>query len=307
MMLHGTLRWTAGTGALIGLLAVSSPAHAALDKYTLESFGGTYLADCAKPQGPRVVLEADAIVVIDGAKRVSSPHLEGAASWYGQGANEQPEYRTCILARKGEDPGLVFALYEDAKGYYGKLDNDFTDLKGIRPEVLAMTFRLCRLTAALAPTAAPAPAPATKAAPAANPAPGAKATTAGAATAASIEPDSSGGAAAMMKDKNFRAAYTKAMGPRMRERWIAVLDGPAPPNRTVKLGGQEFVQVAACKAHDCAENNMMVLWFAPKKQMYGIVRQAGVNALLGAPPADLTPEVTRLWKETWRPEEAPAP
>ncbi len=303
MTLQPMSRCTSGAAALFALLVASAPAHAALDKDTLESFGGTYLADCANPRGPRVVLEADAIVVIDGAKRVSSPHIEGAAAWYGN--DSPPEYRTTILARKGEDPGLVFAIHEDSEGYYGKLDNDFTDLKGIRPEVLAMTFRLCKAPAAPAPASTPAPA--------AKPAPGATATTTkvtaigASAAVATPEPDSSGGAAAMMKEKNFRTAYSKTMGPRMRERWIAVLDGPAPPNRTVTLAGQEFVQVAACKAHDCAENNLLVLWSAPKKRMYGLVRQAGVNALLGAPPTDLTPEVTRLWQETWRPEAKPTP
>lgn len=279
------------------LLITPAPAWAALDSYSLEAYGGTWLAACADPRGPRVILEADAIVVIDGAKRVSSPHIEGAAAWYGEA--HPPEYRTAILSRVGEDPGLVFALYEDVEGYFGRLDNDFTALEGIRPEVLAMTFRLCRTA-----PAAPAPTPASEVKPAPAPAPGAKA---GAAAVAAPEPDSSGGAAVMMKDKAFRTAYTKAMGTRMRERWIAVLDGPAPPNRTVKLGDQEYVQVAACKAHDCSANNMLVLWSAPKKQLYGLVRQAGVNALLGAPPAEITPEVTRLWQEIWRPETNAAP
>jgi hypothetical protein len=112
----------------------------------------------------------------------------------------------------------------------------------------------------------------------------------------------------MMKDKAFRTAYTKAMGPRMRERWIAVLDGPSPANRNVTVGGQEYVLVAACKSHDCAENNMVVLWAAGKKPLlYGLVRQAGVNAVLGAPTTEMTTEITRLWQETWRVGPKPAP
>jgi hypothetical protein len=91
----------------------------------------------------------------------------------------------------------------------------------------------------------------------------------------------------------------------MRERWLAVLDGPAPPIRTVRVADQNYTLVATCKAQDCAENNMVVLWSAPKKQLYGLVRLAGVNELLGAPPPTILPEVQRLWQETWR-SDAPA-
>lgn len=273
---------TAACAALALGVAFAPPAGAALDDHTLKIMGGTYAADCARADAPRVIVGRDEIVVLDGKRKRTAPHLETAASWYGE--NHAESYRVVLLSRVNDDPGLVFAIHEDEKGYYGVLDHDLT---GIRPEIAKLTFRRCTAgpdapakDAAAKETvkaeAKPAPPP-----PAAAATAGAEATT------------------ALRADKNFRAAYARAMGPLMRERWIAVLDGPAPPSRTVTLGGIDYVTVASCKAHECAENNLVVAWSAARKTLYGLVRVAGENTFVGAPPVAVAEGLQALWQDEW--------
>ena len=267
--------------ALFALAAVAMPAGAALDDHTHEAMGGTYAVDCARADGPRVVVDKDAITVLDGAKSKVAKNIETAASWYGDGGNANEQYRVALLSRVDDDPDLVFAIYEDEKGYYGLLDNV---LDGIRPEVAKMKFRQCKATA---------------------PAKGArelkaKADPVGpAASETKVTPAPTETTAALRADKNFRAAYSKAMGPNMRERWIAVLDGPARPSRIVSFDGVDYAMLASCKDHDCADNNLVVLWSAPKKTLYGLLRRTGENEFVGSPPVAVAEELTKLWQEAW--------
>ena len=78
--------------AVFALAAAATEAGAALDEHTLEAMGGTYAADCARTDGPRVVVDKDAITVLDGAKRKVAKNIETAASWYGDGGNANEQY-----------------------------------------------------------------------------------------------------------------------------------------------------------------------------------------------------------------------
>jgi hypothetical protein len=267
--------------ALFALAAVAMPAGAALDDHTHEAMGGTYAVDCARADGPRVVVDKDAITVLDGAKSKVAKNIETAASWYGDGGNANEQYRVALLSRVDDDPDLVFAIYEDEKGYYGLLDNV---LDGIRPEVAKLKFRQCK-AAAPAKEAAKLWVKADPVGPRES--------------EAKIMPAPPEATKALRADKNFRAAYAKAMGPAMRERWIAVLDGPFKPSQTVILEGVEYVTLTSCKMYDCGDNNLVVVWSAPKKTLYGVLRQAGENAFVGAPPVAVAEELTRLWQEAW--------
>jgi len=267
--------------AVFALAAQAMPAGAALDDHTLAAMGGTYAADCARTDGPRVVVDKDAITVLDGAKKKVAKNIETAASWYGDGGNANEQYRVALLSRVNDDPDLVFAIYEDEKGYYGLLDNV---LDGIRPEVAKMKFRHCK-AAAPAKEARKLKAKADPVGPAAS--------------QVKVMPAPPEATTALRADKNFRAAYAKAMGPAMRERWIAVLDGPAKPSRIVSLDGVDYATLASCKAQDCADNNLVVLWSAPKKTLYGLLCQSGENEFVGSPPVAVAEELTKLWQQAW--------
>jgi len=106
-------------------------------------------------------------------------------------------------------------------------------------------------------------------------------------------------AAGLLYDPKAKAAYTKALGPLAKEPWLARLDGPSPQNRAVKVAGADFVLLAACKNHDCADHNTVLLWSAPDV-VYGKVYQRGKSTLIGSPPPAVASEIEKLWKTEWR-------
>lgn len=107
-------------------------------------------------------------------------------------------------------------------------------------------------------------------------------------------------AAGLLYDPKAKAAYYKALGLLTKEPWLAKLDGPSPQNRAVKVAGDDFVLLAACKNRDCADNNTVLLWAGAPDLVYGKVYQRGRSTLIGAPPPAVATELDRLWKQEWR-------
>jgi hypothetical protein len=103
----------------------------------------------------------------------------------------------------------------------------------------------------------------------------------------------------LLYDPKAKAAYYKALGPLTKQPWLAKLDGPSPQNKAVKVGGGDFVLLAACKNHDCADYNTVLLWSSPDT-VYGKVYQRGKSTLIGAPPPGIASELEKLWKREWR-------
>ncbi len=108
-------------------------------------------------------------------------------------------------------------------------------------------------------------------------------------------------AAGLLYDPQAKAAYYKALGPLVKEPWLATLDGPSSENRAVKVAGADFVKVATCKNHDCADNKTVLLWAAGTPDVvYGKVYQRGKSTLIGSPPPAVAAELEKLWKSEWR-------
>jgi hypothetical protein len=106
-------------------------------------------------------------------------------------------------------------------------------------------------------------------------------------------------AAGLLYDPKAKAAYTKALGPLAKNPWLARLDGPSPQNKAVKVAGADFVLLAACKDHDCADHNTVLLWSAPDV-VYGKVYQRGRSTLIGSPPPAVATELEKLWESESR-------
>lgn len=106
----------------------------------------------------------------------------------------------------------------------------------------------------------------------------------------------------MLADKAFRKAYHRALGESRRERWLARLEGPGVPVRPVRIGGGEYRLVAACKAHDCYENNLVVVFAPASGRLLGKVLQSERPPyFIGDPDGAEQAELDRLWREEWRP------
>src|SRR4051794_8540291 len=72
----------------------------------------------------------------------------------------------------------------------------------------------------------------------------------------------------MLKDSEFRRAYYAVLGDRVKERWLARLDGPANPVDERQEGGEKAVLFNACKPHNCDVNNAVILYVPERKKVY---------------------------------------
>ncbi|MEO8346083.1 MAG: Ivy family c-type lysozyme inhibitor [Betaproteobacteria bacterium] len=273
-------------GVVLALAAVCTSAWAQgkLDVHTMKEFGGTYQAECGNNASPKATVFADALVFLNGDKRIAGSNVQSAASFYGPA--QPSEFRTVLLS---ETPGaqLRFAIYVDKSGPYLKLDPDTKLLSAIGPALLEQKFRRCD-GSATAVKSAVAPAP---------PQGSSSANSAKTFKGSALHELSAPG---LLYDPKAKAIYYKSLGPLSKEPWLAKLDGPSPQNRPVKVAGADYMLLAACKNHDCADFNAVFLYSAAQDVVYGKVYQRGKSTLIGAPTPAVASELEGLWKKEWR-------
>lgn len=107
-------------------------------------------------------------------------------------------------------------------------------------------------------------------------------------------------AAGLLYNPKAKAAYYKALGPLVKQPWLAHLDGPSREYRPVKVAGDDFMLGSTCKNHDCHDNTIVLLWSGAQNVVYGKVVQKGRSTLIGAPPPAVATELDRLWKAEFR-------
>lgn len=98
----------------------------------------------------------------------------------------------------------------------------------------------------------------------------------------------------------FKAAYTKALGPKAKTPWLAKRDGPAPLPSHQQVAGERYVMNSFCKNHDCADNSAVILYSPEKSVVYGTIHEKGKTTLIGDPPSAIATELATLWKKEWR-------
>lgn len=257
--------------AIILLAAENAPALSQdrLDADTFKAFGGTYMSDCKNPASPRVTVFADALVFLNGDKRIAGSNVQAAASWFGN--SPPPEYRVALLSELPDGQQMIFIVNEDKAGYYITVDGDTKVMGAIGKPLARQKFRRCD-AAPKKEMAKPEPR-----------------------TYSLVELDAGG----ILLDPKAKAAYMKALGPLARVSWLASLDGPSPQNKAVKVAGADYVLAISCKNHDCAENNLVLLYSASKGVAYGKVVQRGRSTLIGAPPPQVSSELEKLWRSEW--------
>lgn len=103
-----------------------------------------------------------------------------------------------------------------------------------------------------------------------------------------------------LKEPAFKSAYLRALGHKANTPWLAKRAGPAPEDRFVQIAGQRYVLNAFCKAHDCGDNNAVILYSPEKKLVYGTIHERGRTTLIGDPPQAIADELAKLWKAEWR-------
>ena len=228
-------------------------------------YAGVYSNACADRSQPMVRLYGDVMSVERGGTVVSAKPFRADRNHLG--ANPPADFKTAYVGDVKGGDGLVFVLFHNAQGLFVQLEGGPKSLAPLGPGVVGSKLRHCD--------------------PNRNALPGAP-------VAQMLNPPD------LLRDSKFKTPYMAALGPLAREPWLARLDGPAPEVKKLQLAGTEYQLASVCKAHDCAENNAVLLYGAAAGKVYGKVVQAGRSTLLGNPPPALAADLDRLWAKEWR-------
>ena len=248
---------------LLGGCGLAAPAFAALDPAIERQIGGVYSNACGDRGQIMLRLYGDVMDVQRGAVAVKGTRVQ--ASKTAPPGPPVADFKALVRGDVKGGDGLVFVLTHNAKGLFARIDGGEKSLAPLGPGVIGQSFRHCdpnrnALPGAPAPAAAP----------------------------------------VLLNDARFKAAYLRALGPLAGERWIARMEGPTPETRPVTLAGTAYLLGATCKAHDCYDHNLIVLWNESQGQLIGLVQQRGRQTLLGAPAPAVARELEKLWAQEFR-------
>jgi hypothetical protein len=250
-------------------------AQGKLDGDSFKLWGGTYSTNCADSKAPRLRVASDALMVEQGDKRLTGRNVQASYSFYGQ--SPPPDYQVALTGEVRGSLQLLFIVFQDKTGVYITLDGDREVQAALGKPLLGRKYRSCD-GARRAATPPPAGAPVTAAPP-------------GEAVTNPWD---------LLSDRKFKSAYYKVLGPKVREDWLATLDGPAVPTSKINVAGSEYVFASSCKNHDCADNNVVLLYSPALGKVYGKVFDRRRASLIGNPPAPVAAELDRLWISTYR-------
>lgn len=252
----------------IACVAPAALAQAKIDRALNMRYGGVLALDCSGKTYPFPMLQylGDSLVVQDGGKPVlTGRNLKAVPTHFG--AAPPPDFETAVTSDVAGGDALVFVFYRNASGLFVAVEGGPKTMAALPAVFRGRKVRHCDPNRNLAPGASP-----------------------------PVQTSPSD----LLKDATFRQAYVQALGPLARERWLAKLDGPAPLVKTVRVAGHDYQLLSACKNHDCAANNIVVLYAAGSQALFGKVLHRGGPLLIGAPPAPVAAELEKIWKAEWR-------
>jgi hypothetical protein len=214
-------------------------------------------------------------------------NVKAAPSYFG--AAPPPEFETAMTSVVAGGETLVFVFYRNASGLFAAVEGG--------PKVIAA------LPAAFKGTRARHCDPNRNAAPGAATAAAGGAASAGAGNSAKIFKGyalTELSAAGLLYNAKAKEIYYKALGPLVKEPWLAELDGPSSEGQAMKVADDDYVMLYTCENHDCYENNVVLLWSGVQNVVYGKVYQKGKSTLIGGPPPAVAADLEKLWKKQFR-------
>jgi len=267
-------------GALIGIAGAQALTPA--QQQLAQRYGGVLAPECANYLLPQLQFLGDSMVVKDGGKAVlTGRNVKAAPAHFG--ATPPPEFETAVTSEVAGE-ALVFVFYRDAAGRLSaQVEGGPKVMAALPPALKGKRVPHCDRNRNTAPAKA----------------------ASGAQAKADPNKNFKGyaltelGAAGLLYNAKAKDAYYKALGPLVKEPWLARLDGPSSENKAIKVAGTDFVKVATCKNHDCYDNTVLLLWAAPDT-VYGKVVQRGRSTLIGSPPPAVATELEKLWKAEFR-------
>ena len=275
-----TRAFVRGPAATLAVLLIpAAPAWADLDAAALRLWGGNWSVACGNTAAPNLRVLQSSLMVVARNRQLTGRQVRPAYSYFGQSTPENFDVALLSEVRPGTE--LTFLIWRDARGPYIEISADKAVEAALAPvlgSALRAKYRDCNA--------------------AARPPSG------GAATPAPPPPPTPGEASSptdLLRDPRFKAAYLAALGPLAREAWLRTLNGPAPPNRLVQIDGHTYTLSAACKPHDCGDNNLVLLYNPGRGTVHGRLLQQGRRiTLIGNPPPKVAAALETLWKQEWR-------
>jgi hypothetical protein len=91
----------------------------------------------------------------------------------------------------------------------------------------------------------------------------------------------------LMKQPAYRAAWTGMLAGETVPAWVEdyakTLDGPATPSLDISAGDAAYTLAFTCKAHDCGDNQLYVLFSRGGAKAWGLLLTGTQRKWLGAP------------------------
>lgn len=257
---------------LLGSAAAWSQARFKSD--VMRNFGGVYGSNCGNPSAPRLRVAWDALVLEYGDKRIVGRNVQTDTRYYG--ASQLPHFQLALLSTVRSGAKLDFVVFEEKSTVSITLQADAPLQQAMGKTVLTARYHRCSDDKADSLPSDPRDGP----------------------QGTLVEPMSD--IEKILLNAQFKATYTRALGPLARERWLARLEGPRPPMRREHIAGTEYVVIAVCKPHFCTAYNAALLYAQNQGLLYGKVYQLGSSTLLGAPPPVVQTRLDALWAEQWQ-------
>lgn len=276
--------------AMLILAVAIAPAWAQgkMDNKLMQRYGGVLAPDCSNYMLPQLKYLGDSLVVQDGGKAVlTGRNVKAAPNYFG--ATSPPEFEAALASEVAGGEALVFVFYRNASGLFAAVEGGPKVMAALPAAFKGKRARHCDPNRNAAPEAATAAAGGAASAGAGN---SAKIFKGYALTQLS--------AAGLLYNAKAKEIYYKALGPLVKEPWLAKLDGPSSEGQAIKVANDDYVMLYTCKNHDCYDYNVVLLWSGIQDVVYGKVNQKGKSTLIGNPPPAVAAELETLWKKQFR-------
>jgi hypothetical protein len=93
----------------------------------------------------------------------------------------------------------------------------------------------------------------------------------------------------LLKQPTYLAAWNGMLAGEQVPPWVAkyakTFDGPSSPSKQVLVGAETYTLAWVCKAHDCGDNQLHVLFSPNGKRAWGLLITGQQRSWLGKPDA----------------------
>ncbi len=213
----------------------------------MQPYGGVLAPDCSNYMLPQLKYLGDSLVVQDGGKAVLTGRNVKAAPTY-FGATPPPEFETALTSEVAGGEALVFVFYRNASGLFAAVEGGPKVMAALPAAFKGKRARHCDPNR----NAAPAERQPRRASSVSRHGNSTKIFKGYALTELS--------AAGLLYNAKAKEIYYKALGPLVKESWLAKLDGPSSEGQAMKVANDDYVMLYTCKNHDCYDNNVVLLW-----------------------------------------------